>query len=300
MKTFFLLAIVTITSLFGNGCVERTELGSKKNPIQISLTPGKDIAALMQSGKELKDHLEKSLDLHFEIHVPPSYVAVVESFGTKRTDFAILNTMGYLLAHEKFGAEAIFTLTNQGRDQYRGQIIARTNGPNSLRELNGKKFAFVDPISASGHFLAAQLLLKNKIKLKEFVFAGRHDSVISMVYQGQVDAGATFWSPDENGEPFDARKLVTTQYPDVFKKIKVIAYTDFLPNEAFVIRKDFPEELRQKIIRSLMSWSSTDEGKKILKDLYNNDGLKPATDADYDSARKLLKDLNKQVGDLAL
>lgn len=283
-----------------SGCFERSGLGSSKNPIQISLTPGKDIASLMASGQQMKEHLEKATDLAFEVHVPPSYVAVVESFGTKRTDFAILNTMGYLIAHEKYGAEAIFTLTNQGRDQYRGQIIAKENGPKSIRDLNGKKFAFVDPISASGHLLPAQLLAKNNIKLKEFVFAGRHDSVVSMVYQGQVDAGATFWGPEENGEPFDARKLVTTQYPDVYKKIKIIAYTDFLPNEAFVIRKEFPIELRQKIVRALISWSSTDEGKKILKDLYNNDGLKPASDADYDPARALLKDLNKEIKDLSL
>jgi phosphonate transport system substrate-binding protein len=286
--------------LFFAGCIERTELGSKKNPIHISLTPGKDIAALTTSGNELKDHLEKTLDLHFELHVPPSYVAVVESFGTKRTDFAILNTMGYLISHEKYGAEAIFTLTNQGREQYRGQIIARQNGPKNLQELNGKKFAYVDPISASGHLLPAHLFQKNNIKLKEFVFAGRHDAVVSMVYQGQVDAGATFWSPEENGEPFDARKLVTTQYPDVYKKIKIIAYTDYLPNEAFVVRKDFPDDMKQKVIRALVSWSATDEGKKTLKDLYNNDGLKPATDADYEPARKLLKDLNKQVTDLSL
>lgn len=203
--------ILILSCLFFAGCVERTHLGSKKNPIQISLTPGKDIAALTSSGNELKDHLEKTLDLHFELHVPPSYVAVVESFGTKRTDFAILNTMGYLLSHEKYGAEAIFTLTNQGREQYRGQIIARQNGPKNLQELNGKKFAYVDPISASGHLLPAHLFQKNNIKVKDFVFAGRHDAVVSMVYQGQVDAGATFWSPEENGEPFDARKLVTAQ-----------------------------------------------------------------------------------------
>jgi len=297
MSKFYFLVLFFI---FACGCTERTELGSKKNPIQISLTPGKDIVLLKNSGEKLKEYLEDKLDLYFEVHVPPSYVAVVETFGTKRTDLAILNTMGYLIAHEKYGAEAIFILTNQGRDQYRGQIIARVSGPKNLKDLNGKKFAFVDPISASGHLLPAQLFKKNNIQLKEYVFAGRHDSVVSMVYQGQVDAGATFWAPDENEEPFDARKLVMTQYPDIYKKVRVIAYTEFLPNEALVVRKDFPQDLRKKIIHSLISWSSSDDGKKTLKDLYNNDGLKQATDADYEPARKVLKDLNKKVQDLSI
>jgi phosphonate transport system substrate-binding protein len=34
-------------------------------------------------------------------------------------------------------------------------------------------------------------------------------------YQVQVDAGATFYWPPEDGAMKDARRLVKTQYPDV-------------------------------------------------------------------------------------
>ena len=72
-----------------------------------------------------------------------------------------------------------------------------------------------------------------------------------MVYQHQVDAGAVFWLPDENNQPWDARRMVLTQYPDVFEKVKIIAKTQELPNEAIVIRKDFPVDLQGKISNSL-------------------------------------------------
>jgi phosphonate transport system substrate-binding protein len=58
------------------------------------------------------------------------------------------------------------------------------------------------------------------IQLKDSVFAMKHDSVITMMYQKQVDAGATFYSPPENGKIEDARRLVLQQYPDVEEKIK--------------------------------------------------------------------------------
>ena len=50
-----------------------------------------------------------------------------------------------------------------------------------------------------------------------------------MIYQGQVDAGATWYSPPLNGKIQDARKLVKTQYTDIESKVKIIHLTDPLP-----------------------------------------------------------------------
>ena len=103
-----LLLVVTCTA-----CVSKKNLGSKENPIKISLTPGKDFSVLMESGNRIKAHLENELNLSFEVNVPANYIAVIEALGSKRADISILNTMGYLMAHERYGAEAIFTLTDQ-------------------------------------------------------------------------------------------------------------------------------------------------------------------------------------------
>ena len=289
----FAFALVAITA-----CTQRAELGSKENPITIALTPGKDIASLQMSGDKMKDFLEQDTGLKFQVTVPPSYVAVVETIGSKRSDMAIMNTVGYLLANQKYQAHAIFTLTNQGRAHYKGQIITRVDGLKNLKAIHGKKFAFSDPLSASGHFLPAKLLKENHITPKNVVFAGRHDAVIGMVYQKQVDAGATFWLPDENGQPADARRLVLTQFPDIFEKTKILAYTEELPNEAFTVRNNFPENLLLKISASLQKWLSTAAGRASFKELYNCDGLKPATDKDYDGARLVIESLGKRIQEL--
>lgn len=111
----------------------------------------------------------------------------------------------------------------------------------SIEDLT-KKAAYVDPASTSGYILPLKLLKDKKIETKETVFALKHDNVISMVYQGQVDAGAAFFSPshkNEKGEEEieDARRLVKTQYPDVEKKISIIGMSDSIPNDPFVFRK---------------------------------------------------------------
>jgi phosphonate transport system substrate-binding protein len=292
-----LILILSLLSLAA--CTKNSnELGSAKNPIKFYLVPAQDILTLAEQGKVLQEYLKKDLDLEVKVELPVNYVAVVEAFGSKRADVAILNTLGYVLAHEKYGVEARLKLVNRGRDEYYGQIIARDDGPKSIKELNGKKFAFVDPASTSGYLLPQVLFKREGIKIKDHVFAGKHDSVVLAVYQKQVDAGATFYTPpDDDGTPKDARWLLRTEYPDVYKKIKILQLTGPIPNDPLIFRKDMPEELKAKITASLVKYIKTPDGAKVLKDLYHITDFKEASDKDYDKIRDYLKEVGMTAND---
>lgn len=296
-KPFALPMILFVLTALG--CTKNSaELGSKENPIKFYLVPAQDVLTLNEQGKVLQKFLQKDIGLEFKIEVPASYVAVIEAIGSKRADAAILNTAGYVLAHEKYGAEARLKFVNRGREEYHGQIIAHVDGIKNLKELNGKKFAFVDPASTSGYLLPLRLFKKENIKLKETMFAGKHDTVVTAVYQRKVDAGATFYTPpDEDGTPKDARWLLRTQYPDVYDKVKIIQLTEPIPNDPLVFRKDVPEEIKTKIVESLQRYIKTSEGAKVLKDLYHITDFKQASDKDYDMVRGYLRDLGKTAND---
>jgi phosphonate transport system substrate-binding protein len=246
---------------------------------------------------KLQEYLNKKLNLHFKVEVPNSYIALVEAFGTKRVDLGIVNTFGYILAHEKYGVRARLKIVSYGRDEYYGQIIAHKDGIKKVEDIKGKKFAFVDPASTSGYLLPAKIFKERNIKPKDFVFAGRHDVVVSMVYQKQVDAGATFNVPekDEKGRPMDARRLVRTQYPDVDEKVVILERTGPVPNDPIIFRKDFPPELENKIVAALQEYVKSEEGVKVFKALFNVTDFKPATDEDYDKVRDILKQLGKSA-----
>jgi len=283
---------------FISGCTSKKELGTKENPIKIALVPGQDTHVLAENGKLLEAYLSKVTGLPIEVTVPVSFIAVIEALGSKRADIAIINTFGYLLAHEKYGVEVALTGVYKGRDVYWGQIIARKDGPKSIKDLSNKKIAFVDPSSGSGYVLPSKLLQDEKVTPKEVVFAGRHDSVVTMVYQKQVDAGATYHTPIDNGVPQDARKLVLTQFPDVFEKIVILAKTMAIPNDPVVVRKDFPADLKKTMIEAFKNMVKNDEGKKIIYDLYHMDNFIDANVAEYEKIQKLLLDLGKSAQDL--
>jgi phosphonate transport system substrate-binding protein len=290
------LSALFLSLLIAGGCHRvQDQLGTEKNPIKFQLVPSVDVKVLEDNSKKIQDYLEAHTPYKYKITVPQSYIAVVESFGTKRADVAALNTYGYYLAHEKYQAEAKLTVIRFGMATYQSQFIARADSNiKSLKDLQGKKIAFVDPASASGYLLPMKTLKDRKITPGQTVFAMKHDSVVSMIYQHQVDAGATYYTPAQNGEIQDARRMVKTEYPDVEKKVKIIELSDPIPNDPIVFRKDMPDDMKENIVNALISYINTDEGKKTFDLTLGATNFKKATDQDYDVIREMMSSLKEK------
>lgn len=286
--------------IFQIGCTtEKAQLGSAENPIKLHFVPSIDAKVLEANSKEFQKYLETNTSYKFEISVPQSYIAVVEAFGTKKADISALNSFGYLLAHEKYGAEARLVVIRHGLATYQSQFITRVDKKiKKLEDLRGKKIAFVDPSSTSGFLLPMKTLNDKKIKPKETIFMMRHDAVVSKVYLGEVDAGATYYSPPIDGKMDDARKLVLTQYPDIENKVKILDLSDPIPNDPIVFRKDMPEEMKIKISEVLLKFMETPEGKKAFDEVYGATGLKLTSDKDYESVRKMLSSIGKSAQEM--
>ncbi len=292
-----LVILVCLTSMAFSSFGKQDPLGSPNRPIKIAMVPGQDSQKLMVNGRVLQKYLEEKIKLQFEVVVPQSFIAVVEAMGTQRVQIAMLNSFGYILANQKYGARASLMGMFKGRSEYWGQIIARADGPKTMEELNGKTFAFVNPASTSGYMLAKKALKDHNIKLKEYAFAGKHDSVVNMVYQGRVDAGATYHTLPFEGKPQDARTLSVTQYPDVFEKVKILKVTGPIPNDPVVYIKSFPRDLEAKINKAIKEFAKTPKGVEALMNLYHMDDLKDAKDSDWDQLRVILKEIEMSPND---
>jgi phosphonate transport system substrate-binding protein len=271
-------------------------LGTRSNPIKLYFTPSVDAKRITTNAKELTDFLEKETGYYFTTAVPASFIAVVEAFGTKKADIASINTFSYLMANAKYGAEARLRIVRDNNETtYRGQFITRyDSGIDSLPDIDGRSFAYVDPSSTSGYILPKAMLDKRGIRPSETVFAMRHDNVVTMVYQGQVAAGATYYAPPDplTHEILDARMRVEKQFPDIEQKVKIIGFTQSIPNDPWVFRKDMDEDMKEKIIDALLKYVKTPAGGKSLYDIYDIRGLIRTKDSDYDGLRKLLEEQN--------
>jgi phosphonate transport system substrate-binding protein len=271
--------------------------GSPNNPITMAFVPSSDSQKVLASGQPLADQLKSVTNLSFSVSVPTSYTTVIEAMGANQVDVGWLAPFAYVLAHDKNGTQVILASLRQGSKTYRSQIIVRADsGITSIDQLRGKKFAFVDPASASGFLFPNALLAQMNIDYKTFfsdtTFAGGHDKVVIAVYNKQVDGGATFGNNLDTGPPTDARTLVQGTLPDVLQAVRPIAQTDPIPNDTVSIRRGLDDNLVQLIRNGLLYVQSTPDGQKTLRDLYQIDGLGPAEDKDYDSVRNAAKALN--------
>lgn len=273
------------------------ELGARKNPLKLSMVPSAESQKILSNMAPIARCLERESKYYFDVSVPSNYIVVVESLGTEKVDFAFINTFGYLLANDRYGAQALLKAKRHGHTTYNGQIIVRSDsGIKTLADLNGKKIAFTDPASTSGHILAKKLFLDNKVRPAEEVFAGKHDVVVSMVYQGQVDAGATYHSPkDPSGKIMDARSRVLTQFPDVESKVKILELTPSIPNDPIVARKGLTEEMKSRVKNAFLV--CVKEHTDAFKGVNNSTDLAEVSDSEYDTLRETVKQLKLNIGE---
>lgn len=292
-----LLGVITAISLFA--CTKRSgTVGTNENPIRFYFMPLKGEAVFAKNSAVIKKFLEENTGLTIQPVNSPDFVTIINAFGNNQADMAFMNTLGYLMARDWAKAEAQLLMLYG--DVYRtnhGEILARVNSPiNSPTDLAGKTIAFADPFSTSGYLYPLKFLHDHNIKPAKTLFAGSHKKAVEMLYSGEADAAATYHTrPASDGQERDARMELISEHPDIVDKIKIVALTDEIPNGPIAFSRKLPVEIKSKLIGALIAFARTEEGRKVLMDLYNVTGLALASDTDYNSVQDVLKRLGKSI-----
>lgn len=270
----FLTGVLIMAVALGTG-VWSPQPAAGQTSLVLAFVPSVDAGRVLVTGSTLARMLEVATGYRVRAEVPTSYAATIEAMCAGRVDIAFFATFAYVLANRRCGAEARLVSLRQNKPFYVAQILYRADlNAKTLTDLRGKKFAFVDPASASGYLFPAALLKKNGIDPDRFfsqvLFAGGHDRVVLAIYTGSVDAGATFGDPDN--PVFEARERVVAQYPDVRDKVKVLMYTDPIPNDTVSFRRDLPDEIKEKAAKALFRIAATAPGRETIFALYQHEG----------------------------
>jgi phosphonate transport system substrate-binding protein len=265
-------------------------IGSFDRPIIFAFTPSQDVGRITASGNAIASALATATGLRWKVSVPTSYAAEIESVCARQTDIAAIAPLQMTLLLDKgCGSPILAALrkddTGALATTYKSQIlVGAASGITDLNGLKGKKFSFVDPISASG-YLFPSLLVKTKTGqdpktfFSSTIFAGSHDKSVLAVYSGQVDGAASF---------IDARTNAGMP-ADVMAKTKVIDTAGPIPNDGIAVAKGFPADLQQQVTKALIEYCASDAGKTQCKALFGWDGLKEVAADFYNPVRDAAK-----------
>jgi phosphonate transport system substrate-binding protein len=287
------LIFVTILAMAISGC--QAKLGTEKNPVVMSFVPSGDTQEIIASGDSLAQMISDKTGLTVKAEVGTDFAATREAMGAGKAHIGWLNTFNYVLANEKYGVDVALATVRYGSSTYRGQIIVRADsGITKLEDLKGKVMCWVDPNSTSGYIIPRITLAAGGVDpdndLAKTVEAGSHNNVVTQVYNGDCDAGATY---------DDARSSIEKDFPDVKEKVVILAYTTDIPNDTVAFTKDFPAEDRTKIVDALLEIAASDEGKEALNTLYSIQGLQKVDDSFYDPFRADLSKAGIDIETLA-
>lgn len=283
-------------------CSKRSgKIGSKENPIRFYFMPLKGEEVFKKNAPMIEQYLENKTGLAIETVAAPSFVSIIKNFGSKKADFAFMNTLGYLLARDWTKAEAhLMYIYGDIYRTYRGEILVRVDSSiKKPSDISGKVMAFVSPYSAGGYLYPLKYLADHKIKPSKDYFAGNHLQAVEDVYSGKAAAAATYHArPFHGDEKGDARTELLKKYPDILSMLKIVALTDRIPNGPVAVRHDLPEEIKKKIINALLEFSNTPNGRRTLMGLYNITGLIKTKDSDYNGVQKVIREMGKEIQDM--
>lgn len=271
-------------------------LGTEENPIIWSFVPSGEMERVTAGAQSVADLLYDETGLYISTNVATEYAGVIGALESDPPEahMASLATFAYVLAADRGVVEAALIAIRFGSPTYNGQIIVRADsGITSISGLRGKTFARPDPLSTSGWIIPMLTMRAAGINpdtdLKEIVDVGSHDSVVAAVYNGDVDAGATYVT---------ARARIEKDYPDVMEKVIVIEITEDIPNDGVQFSPTVPDEIREKIVNALLEIAETEEGKEALNTAYQWEGLLKHDDTFYDPFRQVLQASGLSIDEL--
>ncbi len=270
LTTIFLLSVIACTK-------------QDSDVLKLGFVPSAEAEKIATTVKPLEEILSRKLGMEVKSYLMNDYTSTIEAIGSGRIDIAFLPPLAYVLAKQRYDVEVIVKALRNNRAFYRGQFVVRnTDNIRTLKDLEGGVWAYPDAASTSGFLFPKYYMMKQGIDpdkfFKDRIQTGSHDNAILAVYNGEADLATTFEG---------AEQRLLKDYKDVLEKIKIIAYTDSIPNDGVVVRKDMDEELKKKIKQAFLELNEDTLAMKILKRVYYWDGIIPASDEDYEIVRQV-------------
>src|SRR5437016_4265763 len=236
-----LILVVLFAALVANS-ITGQDYPRRAQELKFGFTPVLSEPEMRTEFEPLMNYLSESLGRKVALYIAKDYGDLRTQMENGSVDIGSFSPFAYVDAARGGKIRIIAQSIIEGSATYRGLIVARKDsGLKAIADLKGKKFAFVDPKSASGYVYPRAMLIEKGINpesyFKETIFAGDHNKVIAAVLGGRVDAGATY----DNAPVIAKAAGVPTE------NLVILASTDPIPHDAIAVRIGLDEALAKKI-----------------------------------------------------
>jgi len=240
----------------------------------------------------LEPYLTDAMKRPVKVVILPSYEDLTRALSSGEVDLAWVEPLAFVAAQKKNReVQAVAKALRHGKLFYRAAVFVRADSPfQSLADLKGKSIAWVSRSSASGYLFARALLVSQGLNPDTFFrgqsFAGDHPRACEVVRAKKADAGATFSDERPAGESPLADGCADSPPVGDFR---VVALSAPIPNDVVAARPGFDEQVAENALQVLADMSQTEEGRRILRDVFHVDGWGVAVAGDFAAVAEALK-----------
>ena len=280
-QSIFISFCLCITMVMGCGEKEKrieTKKKVERATLLIGLIPEQNIFKQLERYESLADYLSKRIGVNITLKVLTRYGNIIDNFVSLGLDAAFFGSFTYTLAHKKLSVEVIARpVDDSGISTYHGLIFVRKDsGIKTLKDMEGKRFAFVEKATTAGYLLPLAYFKENKITdyktyFKKTYFTGTHEDAIYDVMNQKADIGAAkntifYWLATIDKRITD-ELVILEKSPDV-------------PENGLALRKDLDDSIKHKLKHTLLNMHHDSEGINVLKKFGAREFIE-TTDDDY-------------------
>ena len=283
MKLSRLLLIALFILMAADKAIAENHRAGTKAKLRFGVT-AVAVESDLSTHKKLVSLIGKRMGVPVETIYRKSYQEMSSLLESNGVDMAFVCGLPYVLDHDKFGLELLVTPVFMDKPQYQSYlIVGAERKAAALADLQGRIFAFSDPLSNSGFLVPVYYLSKMgqtpESFFKSYFFTYSHMNSIEAVASSLADGAfvdSYVW------------ELASRSHPEITSKTKIIYKSDFMPFTPFVVRPGLNKSIKDKLKGILLSLHTDPEGRDVLNSMVI-ERFEQLKDSDYNSIRNVYK-----------
>ncbi len=256
--------------------------------LRLAVAPVYSPQTTMRLYQALADYLSHRLGRPAELIQGKTYNEINDLIRAGGVTLAIVCTNAYLEGQEDFGLEALVVPQIRGQTVYYSYLIVPADSPaHSLADLQGKTFAFSDPLSNSGRLVPVYYLAQKGETPETFfshtIFTYSHDNSVRAVMEQLVDGAAVDSLVYE---------FMAARDPEVGAKTRVLVRWGPYGINPVVVHPQLDPVLKERLRTLFLTMHEDPDGKQVLRTL-DIDRFLPPDATNYETVRLMRQRVRK-------
>ena len=261
-----------------------TPMEAEVVPLRVSVAAVISPKGTAESYQPLLDYLADRLGRPVELVQRQTYAETNDLIEQGAVDLAFVCTSAYVAGRDAFGMELLAAPVVSGETVYYSLLIVPVDSPaQSMADLQGRVFAFTDPISFSGRvyptYLVQQLGSAPETFFARTFFTYGHDDAIRAVDAGLADGAAV------DSVVYD---FALAREPELAARVRVIHRSPPFGMPPVVVGPDVRPQVKARLQELLLGMAGDPEAQTALRAL-GVERFTPIEDRAYGTVRALIK-----------